>query len=315
MSAADWGAAAPILALLGAAFAAVMVDLFFHRTRERGLTEWIAYAGIVLAMLAAMFLAGGMAFGGALVSDDLSRFVAMAVLVATMLAAIASADALGARRILLPEYYALLLASAAGMILLAMSHDLITMFLSVEIFSLALYVLCGITRRDPRSNESSMKYFVLGSFATGFLLYGMTLIYGASESVFLEGMALRLPAAPSALALAGVGLLVAGFAFKIGAAPFHMWVPDVYEGAPTPVTAFMSVAVKTAALGALVRLLIKGLPGQAEGWGPLIAGLAALTMIVGNLGALTQKSVKRMLAWSSVAHTGYALIGLASGSG
>jgi NADH-quinone oxidoreductase subunit N len=315
MSAADWGAAAPVLALLGAAFAAVSFDLFFPRMRERGATEMIAYAGLVAAMLASWGLGGGVAFGGALAADDLSRFVTMAVLVATMLAAIASADALGARRVLLPEYFALLLSAAAGMVLLAMSHDLITMFLSVEIFSLALYVLCGITRRDARSNESAMKYFILGSFATGFLLYGMALIYGASGSVFLPAIALRLPAVPSALALAGVGLLVAGFAFKIGAAPFHMWVPDVYEGAPTPVTAFMSVAVKAAAFGALVRLLVAGLPGQHEGWGPLMGGLAALTMVVGNLGALAQKSVKRMLAWSSVAHAGYALIGLAVAAG
>ena len=311
MNAVEWGVASPILALLGAAFAVVAVDLFFPRSRERGLTELITYAGLVSAMLASWMLEGGVAFNGALISDPLSRFVTMAVLVAAMLATIASADALAARRVPLPEYFALLLSAAAGMVLLAMSHDLITMFLSVEILSLALYILCGITRQDPRSNESAMKYFVLGSFATGFLLYGMTLIYGASGSVFLEGMALKLPGLPSAMVLAGLGLLLAGFAFKIGAAPFHMWVPDVYEGAPTPVTAFMSVAVKTAALGALLRLLVSGLPGQEEGWGPLIGGIAALTMIVGNLGALGQKSVKRMLAWSSVAHAGYALIGLA----
>jgi NADH-quinone oxidoreductase subunit N len=315
MSAVDWGAAGPILALLGAAFAAVAADLFFPRSRERGVTEWIAYAGLVGAMVASWALPGGVAFDGALVADDLARFVTMAVLVATMLAAVSSADALAARRILLPEYYALLLTAAAGMILLAMSNDLITMFLAVEILSLALYILCGITREDARSNESAMKYFVLGSFATGFLLYGMALIYGASGSVFLEGMALRLDTGAPSLALAGVGLLIAGFAFKIGAAPFHMWVPDVYEGAPTPVTAFMSVAVKTAALGALARLLISGVPAQGEGWGTLIAGLSALTMIVGNLGALTQTSVKRMLAWSSVAHAGYALIGLAVAAG
>jgi NADH-quinone oxidoreductase subunit N len=315
MTAVEWGAAAPVLALLGAAFACVACDLFFPRSRERGAPELITYAGLVAAMLFSWGLQGGVAFGGSLVADGLARFVTMAVLVATMLAAVASADALSARRILLPEYFALLLSAAAGMILLAMSQDLITMFLSVEILSLALYVLCGITRQDPRSNESAMKYFVLGSFATGFLLYGMTLIYAASGSVFLETMALRLPGISTSLTLAGIGLLIAGFAFKIGAAPFHMWVPDVYEGAPTPVTAFMSVAVKTAAIGALVRLLVAGLPGQEEGWGPLIGGIAALTMIVGNLGALAQRSVKRMLAWSSVAHSGYALIGLAVAAG
>lgn len=315
MTAVEWGTAAPILALLGAAFACVACDLFFPRSRERGAPELITYAGLVAAMFFSWWLQGGVGFGGSLVADGLARFVTMAVLIATMLAAVASADALSARRILLPEYFALLLSAAAGMILLAMSQDLITMFLSVEILSLALYVLCGITRQDPRSNESAMKYFVLGSFATGFLLYGMTLVYAASGTVFLEPMAFRVPGVSMALALTGIALLIAGFAFKIGAAPFHMWVPDVYEGAPTPVTAFMSVAVKTAAIGALVRLLVAGLPGQEEGWGPLVGGIAALTMIVGNLGALAQKSVKRMLAWSSVAHTGYALIGLAVAAG
>jgi len=312
MTGADWGAAAPALCLLGAALLAVGVDLFLPRARSWGLTEWIAYGGIVGAMGAVWGLGGGVAFDGSLTVDSLSRFISTAVLVAAMLAGIVSADALGPRRVLLPEYFALLLSSAAGMVLLVMSHDLITMFLSVEILSLALYVLCGITRADPRSNESAMKYFVLGSFASAFLLYGMALLYGATGTVFLEGMAPRLGTGTSAMALAGIGLLIAGFAFKVGAAPFHMWVPDVYEGAPTPVTAFMSVAVKAAGFGALVRILLGGLPAQAEGWGPLVATIAALTMIAGNLGALTQGSVKRMLAYSSVAHTGYALIGLAA---
>jgi NADH-quinone oxidoreductase subunit N len=315
MTAVEWGIAAPVLSLLGAAFLCIAADLFFPRSRERGVTELIAYAGLVAALFCLWKLDGGVGFKGSLVSDGLSRFVGLAVILATMLASIASADSLAARRVLLPEYFALLLSAAAGMLLLVMSQDLITMFLSVEILSLALYVLCGVTRQDGRSNESAMKYFVLGSFATGFLLYGMALVYGASGSVLLEPMAHTLPTGSSALALAGVGLLIAGFAFKIGAAPFHMWVPDVYEGAPTPVTAFMSVAVKTAAIGALIRLLASGLSGQEEGWGPLVAALSALTMIVGNLGALLQKSVKRMLAWSSVAHAGYALIGIAAAAG
>jgi NADH-quinone oxidoreductase subunit N len=312
MSGAEWSMAAPVLALLGAALAVVTYDLFAPPAWGRGAIEALTYLGLIAAIPLLFLRGSGVGFGGAIIADDLSRFISLAVVVATVLTAVVSWDSLGAKRAPMAEFAALLLTAAAGMMLLVMSYDLITMFLSVEILSLALYVLCGITRADGRSNESAMKYFILGAFATGFLLYGMALIYGSAGTVFFEAMGAKLHMAPPALVLAGLGLLVAGFAFKIGAAPFHMWVPDVYEGAPTPVTAFMSVAVKAAGFGALVRLVLDGMPGQSAAWLPLVWGLAALTMIVGNLGALTQTSVKRMLAYSSIAHTGYALIGLAA---
>ncbi|MBI4564868.1 MAG: NADH-quinone oxidoreductase subunit N [Planctomycetes bacterium] len=314
MPTADWSMIGPVLAVLAAALGMVALDLFPRRPWHRSAVEWTAYLGLIAA-IALLHGAGEprVGFGGALIADPLSRFMSLAILLATALAVPASLPAIAARGLLMAEYLALLLLSAAGMMLLVMSHDLITMFLSVEVLSLALYVLCGIARKDARSNESAMKYFVLGAFATGFLLYGMALVYGAAGTVFLSGMSDGIGGTEgSVLAVAGVSLIVAGFAFKLGAAPFHMWVPDVYEGAPTPVTAFMSVAVKAAGLGALARLLVGGMALQADAWGPLAVFLAALTMVVGNLGALTQASVKRMLAYSSIAHSGYALIGVAS---
>ena len=192
-----------------------------------------------------------------------------------------------------------------------MAADLITLFLAIEIMSIAIYVLCGITRTDGRSTEAAVKYFVQGAFATAFLLYGMALLYGATGTVHLGAISVSLEGAVSPMALAGMGLLMVGFLFKIGAAPFHLWVPDVYEGAPTSVTAFMSVAVKAAGFAAMVRLFVGGLGDMSATWLPIAVGVSALTMIWGNLGAVTQKSVKRMLAYSSVAHTGYALVGLA----
>jgi NADH-quinone oxidoreductase subunit N len=202
------------------------------------------------------------------------------------------------------------------MMLLVASNDLLMIFLNLEILSLALYVLTGITRRNPRSNEASMKYLVTGGFATGFLLFGVALLYGATGSIRLDQIGHALATGTdSSLLAAGFGLLLVGFAFKIGAVPFHMWVPDVYEGAPTTTTAFMSVTVKAAGVGALARVLLIAAPTRADLWADLLWWMALATMVVGNLLAIQQQSVKRMLAFSSVAHTGYALVALATMSG
>ncbi len=307
--------ASPVLAVLGAAVAALGIGISSSRRGVRDAVEWAAYFGLLGAILLVHFAApadSATAFNGALVGDKLSRFVSLAILIAAALTVLVSIDPVAARGVLVPEYVALLLTCTAGLLLLVMAGDLITLFLAVEILSIALYVLCGICREDPRSNEAGMKYFVLGAFATGFLLYGMALLYGATGTVQLDQLGARLAAGDlKPLGLAGIVLLVVGFAFKIGAAPFHMWVPDVYEGAPTAVTGFMSVAVKAAGVGALARILVSGLPNSSGVWSDILWVLAALTVVVGNLGALTQVSVKRMLAYSSIAHTGYALIGFA----
>ena len=204
------------------------------------------------------------------------------------------------------------------MVALTISNDFMTIFIAIEILSLALYILAGFNRKDARSGEAALKYFLLGAFASGFLLYGMALVYGATGTTNLTAiaqgilpMSVSLPFAP--LLPIGVGLLLVGFGFKVALVPFHMWTPDVYQGAPTTVTAFMSVGTKAAAFVALIRVLA-ALPTAEQPWLLALAILAVLTMTLGNLAALRQTSLKRMLAYSSIAHAGYILIGLAAGN-
>lgn len=212
---------------------------------------------------------------------------------------------------------ALVLFSAAGMLLLVGSRDLMLIFLGIEVMSLAIYVLTGLDRSRAGSAEGALKYFLLGAFSTGFLLYGMALIYGATGSTNLTEIAAAITQrelAGDPLLLGGMGLLFVGFAFKVGAAPFHMWTPDVYEGAPTPYSAFMAVGVKTAAFAAFARILLDGLGPAYGSWHYAAWMLAAVTMVVGNVLALAQQNVKRMLAYSSIAHAGYLLVAITSHS-
>ena len=197
-----------------------------------------------------------------------------------------------------------------------MSGDLVMILLALETLSIAAYVLTGMARESLRSNEAAIKYFILGAFATAVLLFGMALVYGATGSIRLDEIQARIGGAGEMMSLAhvGIGLMFVGFAFKIGAAPFHMWVPDAYEGAPSPVAGFMASAVKVAAFAALVRVLLKPFLPFATQWGELAWWISAITIVVGNLFAITQTNVKRLLAYSSIAHTGYALIGVAVAS-
>ncbi len=206
--------------------------------------------------------------------------------------------------------------AAAGMMMMGTATDLIVVFLALEIFSLALYILSGLQRSNPRSTEASLKYFLLGAFASGFFAYGAALIYGAAGSTQYSVIANTLAsgAGNPSLLYPGIALLVAGFAFKVSLVPFHMWTPDVYQGAPTPVTAFMSVGTKAAGFAAFIRILIEAVPAQQPTWGTALAILAVLTMTLGNLAALRQTSLKRMLAYSSIAHAGYILVGLVAGT-
>jgi NADH-quinone oxidoreductase subunit N len=202
------------------------------------------------------------------------------------------------------------------MLLMAASGDLILTFLGIEILSISTYVLAGFKRADPRSNESSLKYFVLGSFATAFLLYGIALIYGGTGSTNyrLIQMAISLQGTVQTTTLLGLGLLLVGFGFKLATVPFHAWAPDVYEGAPTAVTAFMMVGPKAAGFAALVRVLLQALPALAEDWRSAMWLVAVLTMTLGNVVAVRQTSIKRMLAYSSIAHAGYILVGIVANS-
>jgi NADH-quinone oxidoreductase subunit N len=215
------------------------------------------------------------------------------------------------------ESHVLLLLATSGMMILAAARDLVIVFLGIELMSIAVYVLVGINRRRERSAEGAIKYFLLGAFSTAFLLYGIALVYGATgETNFarIAGNIAKFHLAQSPLLLVGVGLLLVGFGFKIAAAPFHMWAPDVYEGAPTPITAYMAAAVKAAAFAAFFRLWLEAFPSLLVAWHQPMWWLAALTMIVGNLVALAQRNIKRLLAYSSIAHAGYILVALVVGT-
>lgn len=320
-SAADQAALLPALLVVLAGLLAVGVDVFVPGGKSRWPLIALSYTGIVAAMWVLVDrLSHGAApvraFGGSLVLDDMAAFLSVAILAATALLLFSSDVDTRRRHVAFGEYYGLVMFASAAMMLLVGSNDFLMIFLTLETLSISLYVLTGITRRNPRSNEAAVKYLVTGAFATGFLVMGMALLYGATGTIQLDAIGKALQGGNhSPLLATGFGLVLVGFAFKIGAAPFHMWVPDVYEGAPTTTTAFMSVTVKAAGVGALVRVLLTAAGSRPDLWADLLWWMAVLTMIVGNLLALQQTSVKRMLAFSSVAHTGYALVALATMQG
>ena len=224
---------------------------------------------------------------------------------------------LGREKIWLPEYYVLLLFATIGMLLMGGAADLLVIFLGLETMSVAVYVLAGIKRNSPYSAEAALKYFLLGAFASGFLLYGIALVYGATGTTNLTGIALQLAtsnliADRAPMLVTGIGMLLIGFGFKVAAVPFHMWTPDVYDGAPTPITGFMAAAVKAAGFAAFVRVFVTAFGEAGEIWQSAVWVLAAITMIVGNLVALSQRKLKRMLAYSSISHMGFFLLGILS---
>jgi len=318
-----WGvtvALLPELLLTGWALVVLLVVSWRHQTAEDSrLAGWLSFAGVALsaAGLAALWVNGAAPDGLAqMVALDPFRYAAGAVALLSAGATILlSLGYLERERLLAPEYYPLILLAAVGMMFLGGAEDLIVLFLGLEVMSVAVYVLAGYNRASAFSAEAALKYFLIGAFASGFLLYGIALVYGATgtTNLSLVGAQLAGKALPLMAAL-GLGLLIIGFAFKVAAVPFHMWAPDVYDGSPTPVTGFMATGVKAAAFAALVRVLMEAFPSALGVWQPIIAGLAIASMVLGNLVALTQRSLKRMLAYSSVAHAGYLLTAVWPGS-
>lgn len=285
--------------------------------RGRSLPFYLSLVGLVggLVLVASQWDVPESGYFGMVQVDNFAVFFNIIFLVAGIITVLMARNYLKERGIERFEFYVLLLFSTVGMMTMASSSDLIVIFLGLEIMSVPLYVMAGLARKDPASNEASIKYFIIGAFATGFLLYGIALVYGASETTDLRRILTDfsfISAKSGFLLYSGAFLILLGFGFKVAAVPFHMWVPDVYQGAPTPVTAYFSVAPKAAGIAALLRIFIYGL-SQLGGLTVVLWILAVLTMTAGNLLAIYQENIKRMLAYSSIAHAGYILVALTVG--
>jgi len=311
----NFAAIMPSLVLTCFAMALLLVNVF----SPRGKTTHVAWISVIAIIVTAFLTVGAwnkpqFGFAGHVALDNFATFFNITFLLAALLTILMSDDYLKREGYPVGEYYPLILLTTAGAMWMASGTDMMTIFLGLEVLSVSLYVLAGFFRGQLRSNEAGLKYFLLGAFSTGFLLYGMALIYGVAGTTNIADIGMYLTAHKKVLAdpmtVAGMILISVGFLFKIAAAPFHMWTPDVYQGAPTPITAFMSAGPKAAAFAAFMRILTLGLMGLHAEWSGLLWVLAVLTMTVGNFIAINQTNVKRMLAYSSISHAGYALVGL-----
>ena len=306
---------APALIVMGTGCLVLLLDLLPPRASKVHLAT-VALLGVVAALLTSLAAWGGRGrgFRDMVILDNYALFFHVVICYGAALIVLLSIDYLRRSGVESGEYYALVLFSTSGMLLLTSASDLIVVFLAIELMSLSLYVLSGLFKRRRQAGEASMKYFLLGAFASAFLLYGIALLYGATGTTSIDRIAAAAAAAPhDTLLIAGLGLLLVGFGFKISSAPFHMWAPDVYEGAPTSVTALIATGSKAAVFAVLVRLLLSGVRAVQADWTAVLWVLAALTMTLGNVVAIAQSNLKRMLAYSSIAHVGYMLVGLAVG--
>jgi len=315
----DWHAAAPELTLLGFGALVTMIDIVWLE-KGRKITSTVASIGLLATMVPIVTLAVDGAdrsmFGGAFVVDDYALIMKAVFVLAGYVVILMSTNYIAEGDYWENEYYGLLLSSILGMILMASARDLVTIFVALELLSIPAYMLATWRKRDLKSNEAGMKYYLMGVFASAILLYGMSLLYGGTGSTLLTDIneAVSAPGDPSAVVVLGIIFVIVGFGFKVSAVPFHTWAPDTYEGAPTPVTAFLSVASKAAGFVALMNMLFVGFIGRDDVYEPVIWILAALSMTVGNLIALRQTNIVRMLAYSGVAQAGYMLAPLAFAS-
>ena len=311
MTFSDFATLLPETALVIWASALLLVDLFIPKNRK-GWTAFLAVLGLAAAFGFALAQGRGMGagFGGMVVSDGFATFLEAMLALSGGLGILLAYDYLKRQGIERGEYYTLLLFSVAGMMLMAKAADLMVLFLAVELLSIPLYVLSAFGRPREAGEEAALKYFLLGAFAAAFLVYGIALTYGATQTTRIAAIAEAVQAGSANLPLLafGAGLILVGLGFKVAAVPFHMWTPDVYEGAPSPLTGFMAVGAKVAGFAALLRVLVLAFPNLGSQLVPIVWTLALLTMLVGNLAALTQKNIKRMLAYSSIAHAGYMLV-------
>ena len=313
MSSSDLLSVAPVLIISVWAILLLLLDLFIT---NKGLTASLAAAGVAAALVVviARFGSDQVAFSGMVVADTFSDFLQIVILITAMLGIAVAYDYLRRMNMERGEYYTLMLFTVAGMLLMSLAGDLILIFLAIELLSVPLYVLSGFARPEKGSEEAAMKYFILGAFSSAFLVYGIALIFGSTGTTNMAGVAASIAGNHANLTLLTIAIpmLLVGLGFKVAAVPFHMWTPDVYQGAPSAAVAFMSVGAKVAGFAALLRIFVSALPELSPAWGPVVVAVSAATMIWGNVAAIAQSNIKRMLAYSSIAHAGYILMALAA---
>ncbi|MGI8605780.1 MAG: NADH-quinone oxidoreductase subunit N, partial [Gaiellaceae bacterium] len=314
----DWAGLSPVLVLLGGAALTMLVPLFLPVGVRRGFSAFIAAAALIGAGIAAAILFAHDDPGRGIVADALRRDrlaeLAQVILAGSGLLAIGVSYREPGRREGIGDYYTLLLSAVGGMCFFVSANNLMTLFLGLEWFSISLYIMCAIAIDRLGALEAGLKYLIVGSFGSAILLFGSALVYGATGAIGFEEITSASAGDDRFLLVSGLAMLLVGLAFKVSAAPFHMWTPDVYEGAPTPVTAFMSAATKVAGLVVTLRLLTTAFGSEEELWTLALAVIACISLAWGNLAALVQTDVKRLLAYSSVSHAGFLLIPIAVGT-
>ena len=296
----------------------MVADLYFSDKQHRR-TYWLTQ----ITLFAAIFISahnldetGTVLYSGMFINDYMACVLKISIYIVTMIGLLFARDYIAARNFLRGEYYMLTLFAVLGMMVMVSAHSMLTIYLGLELLSLPLYAMVAMERDNGKASEASMKYFVMGAIASGFLLYGMSLIYGATGSLSIETLNQSLSNMGNNAMMVnfGVVFIVSAFAFKMGAVPYHMWLPDVYQGAPTPVTMFIGSAPKIAAFGMIIRLLTEGLAALHAQWQPMIMVLAILSMAIGNVVAISQTNLKRMLAYSTIGHVGFFLLGILAGT-